>query len=346
MKKIFIGIDFSKETFDAALLKGSSVEEISYNKFTNDLKGCDQLLEWIKSMTNSPKKTWMLCGEHTGIYTHVLSYYLNSKGIDFWLEPAMQIKYSKGMCRTKNDKIDAKNIALYAYRFQDKAVCFKIKQPSIQALKDLMAYRERLLKAKMSLSVSCRELKRISASGSVSEYIYQDSMDEVETLRKKIKQVEKTVLGIIEADGDLKENYDLMLSVKGIGIINAVMILIATGNFTLFTEARKFACYCGVVPFEKQSGTSVMGKTKVSHLADKNLKRLLSQAARNAAKYDMVLKEYYQRKKQEGKTDRLIINNVRNKLVHRIFAIIKSKRKFIDDYVHPLQKMQGNADAC
>ncbi len=341
MKKIFIGIDFSKETFDAALVKSSSVDELSYNKFPNDLNGCEQLVKWIKSLAHSPRKAWLVCGEHTGIYTQVLNSYLTSKKIDFWLEPALQIKYSKGMSRAKNDKIDARNIALYAYRFQDKSVCSQIKTPAIQGLKDLMAYRERLVKAKTSLAISCKELKRVQLSEQITEYIYQDSMQEVEVLQKKIKQVERKIEHIIETEIELKENYDLMLSVKGIGIINAVTILVATGNFTLFTDARKFSSYCGVVPFEKQSGSSVRGKTKISHLADKNLKRLLSQAARNAVKHDSILKEYYQRKKQEGKSERLVINNVRNKLVHRIFAVIKSRQKFVDDYVHPLQRNVG-----
>ena len=120
-------------------------------------------------------------------------------------------------------------------------------------------------------------------------------------------------------------------------MVNAVLVLIFTGNFTLFTDARKFGCYCGVVPFEHTSGTSVRGRNKISHLANKSVKTSLTQAARTAVMHDPVLKQYYQRKKLEGKPDRLIINNIRNKMIHTMFALIKSRQKYESNYHHPLQ---------
>ena len=106
----------------------------------------------------------------------------------------------------------------------------------------------------------------------------------------KIRNCEKLIESLIKQDISLSINYKLMNSVKGIGLVNAVLILVATANFTLFDDARKFGCYCGVVPFEYSSGTSVRGRTRVSHMANKKIKTALTQAAQNSVMYDPVLK--------------------------------------------------------
>jgi transposase len=126
--------------------------------------------------------------------------------------------------------------------------------------------------------------------------------------------------------------------VVGIGLVNAALILVATANFTLFDNPRKFGCYCGVVPFEHSSGSSVRGKTRVSKMANKHLKTKLTLAAQNAARFDPELKEYYQRKRSEGKNNWLVLNNVKNKLIHRIFAVVRDGQMYEKQYVHPLKQ--------
>lgn len=332
MKKVFIGIDFSKTSFDVAVLKSTQSQEIYYNKFNNHEDGCLELIQWIKSLTKQHFSSWLFCGEFTGIYSITLIRYLNENNIDIWMEPGTQIKYSKGITRGKNDKIDAKNIALYAYRFQDKAKSFRLPLNIIEGIKDLMAYRERLIKIKKMLTISANELKRVKKEDMVSEYIFQESVKQILDCKEKIKQVELKLMLFIQQDALIKENFNFITSVKGVGMINAIMIIISTNNFTSITNPRKFACYSGVVPFEHRSGSSIRGKTRLSNIANKKLKSLLSQAAMNAIRFDPLIKNYYNRKLLEGKTHRLVLNNVRNKLVHRIFAVVKNKTYYTDMY--------------
>jgi len=94
-----------------------------------------------------------------------------------------------------------------------------------------------------------------------------------------------------------------------------------------------------VVPFEHSSGTSVRGKTRVSKMANKHLKTKLTLAAQNAARFDPELKEYYQRKRSEGKNNWLVLNNVKNKLIHRIFAVVRDGQMYEKQYVHPLKQV-------
>ena len=149
-----------------------------------------------------------------------------------------------------------------------------------------------------------------------------------------MKEVEKRMLQEVESSESLKENYELVSSVKGIALVNTMAILIATQNFTRFDNSRQFACYAGLAPFGKQSGTSLKTKPHTSRLADKRIKVLLTQAARCAAMHAPNIRHYFERKKAEGKNDWLILNNIRNKMVHRIFAVVKNQQPYYVDYLN------------
>jgi transposase len=338
MKKIFIGIDFSKLKFDAAILNGETSQIIDCKEFKNEGTGYNEMLKWIQNHTKMPSKDWLFCGEHTGLYCVEFSKFTNIKGYDFWLEPGLRIKQSQGMTRGKNDKIDAIRIANYAYRHKDQAVCYKSRDLILEQIKDLMAYRNRLIEAKKAIEVSSKELIRVKTNDKIAQYISDDSNILINTYKNKIKDAEDLIMELVRKEEELKENYDLLTSIKGIGMINSILVLVFTNNFTLFSDARKFGCYCGVVPFSHSSGTSVGKRDKISQLANKSIKASLTQAARTAVMYDAVLKAYYERKLKEGKNKKLVINNVRNKLIHIMFATIKSRQKYEANYIHPLQQ--------
>ncbi len=128
----------------------------------------------------------------------------------------------------------------------------------------------------------------------------------------------------------MKSNFDLVLSIDGIGIITALYTIVYTGNFTKFNNARQFASYCGVAPFPNSSGTSLMGRTKVSHLANKKLKSLLNMASKSDIQHNVELKAYYLKKVEEGKNKMSIINVVSNKLISRMFAVVKRQSPYVD----------------
>lgn len=117
MKKYFIGIDFSKKTFDATMIKEyeDHIEELGYHQFDNDEKGFRNFYSWAKNI--APKGTmsqWLLCGETTGRYSFDLSEWAYNKGLDIWIEDAYSIKHSLGLARGKNDKLDSRRIAEFA----------------------------------------------------------------------------------------------------------------------------------------------------------------------------------------------------------------------------------------
>ena len=135
---------------------------------------------------------------------------------------------------------------------------------------------------------------------------------------------------IIKEHAAIEKNFKLITSIPGIGKQTALYLMIVTKNFTAFKEARQVACYAGVAPFPYQSGSSINGRTKVNNLADKKLKSLLNMCALSANKYDVELKEYFERKVNEGKNKMLVLNNIRNKLLARGFAVINRQEPYIN----------------
>ena len=336
MKKVFIGIDFSKLKFDAAIYLRETKEFVSHDEFENTTEGYHAFISCVNEKTQCKKSALLFCGEHTGYYSCNLPIALFEKGYDMWLTSGLDIKLSLGIKREKTDKLDAQSIALYSCRHADKFIAFQPVSDTVVAIKDLLAYRNRLVEVRKMLKTASGELNRVRKTDS-SQFIYKESKDQIKELDKKINACEKRIETIIKQDTVVNVNYKLITSIKGIGLVNAVMIIVATGNFTLFDDPRKFGCYAGVVPFEHKSGTSVRGKTRVSKLANKEIKTSLTLAARNSIRFDPQMREYYMRKKIEGKNDWLILNNVKNKLVHRIFAVVRTGKEYDLNYSNPLK---------
>lgn len=129
---------------------------------------------------------------------------------------------------------------------------------------------------------------------------------------------------------ELKKQFDLICSVKGIGEQMALNFIISTDGFKRFKNGRQFASYCGVAPYPYISGTSIYGKNKVSHLANKKLKSLLNMCAVSAIQHAPEMKLFYQQKVAEGKNKMSVINIVRNKLIHRVFSVVKRGTPYVE----------------
>ena len=180
-------------------------------------------------------------------------------------------------------------------------------------------------------------MRRVFNRDKAARYIYEQSMLEIGRFNKKVKEVEKQILLLLNEIEEIKTNYERITSIKGIGMINALTILIYTENFTRFTDCCKFACYVGVVPFDKSSGISLNRGKRISRLANIQIKTLLTQAAKCAVVHNPKMRSYYQRKLTEGKSMKIVINNVRNKLLQIMFALIKKGQSYINDYENQLE---------
>jgi len=164
----------------------------------------------------------------------------------------------------------------------------------------------------------------------------------IDATKAEIKKLEKAIIAIIQENEQLRTNFELLKTIKGIGFIVAVCLIVYTHNFSRFDNWRKFACYSGIAPFDCQSGTSVRGRTQVSSIANKQVKKTLHLAAVCAVNYDSELREYYIRRQKDGKSKMAIINIVRNKIVSRAFAVVKRGTPFVDIKKYAVGKKCSN----
>jgi transposase len=319
-----IGIDMSKLNFDACINSNKAKKE-----FENSKKGFKQLAAWAYKNSNTDKENIIFVFEHTGLYSHGLSVYLTSKNIPFLLVPGLEIKQSLGMVRGKNDKADAKNIAKYGYRMRDEITPTKLSSDEELSLKRLLSLRERLVKQRAGYKASLKEQKRVLVLKE-NKTLFSTQEKMICYLTKQIKRVEKEMKEILNKNESMRRNYELLKSIKGIGPQTAFFMIAYTANFSKFNDHRKFASYCGIAPFQNQSGTSIRGKTKVSNLANKKIKSLLDMCAKSSIQHNTEMKLYYEKRIAVGKNKMSTINIIRNKLVSRMFAVVHRNEPYVD----------------
>ena len=240
-----LGIDVSKESIDACLVRQAD-GQLFESKFHNNLSGFRHLKTWCKQMQCECDQHTLCCMEHTGLYTRLLVHYLLSRDVQVWLESSLQIKRSQGLVRGKSDKIDAQRIARYAHVHQNKAQLMEMSVLTLEKLKDLQSNRRRLMKALQSLRTSAEELKQFDTSN--AKVIDKVNREAIRGLEKSLDKVDEQILSYISEDQSLKEKYDLMLSIKGVGKVLAAMLLVYTHGFNRLADSRKLACYSGVAP--------------------------------------------------------------------------------------------------
>ncbi|HEX8014578.1 MAG TPA: transposase [Flavobacterium sp.] len=295
------GIDISKDKLDISILDSSTLQS-QHLIIKNDMKSISDFVKILKQKIDI--NNTLFCCENTGVYTNHLSFVLLNNELDLWVVPAVEIKRSKGISRGKNDKTDSKDISYYSYRHLDKLNLFTLADVDVQKLKILFTERTKMIKALLILQTS-KENKEFTQK-EVYKEISGVNGTLVKQIKNSIKKIEIRIKEVIKSNDQLSKQDQLVKSIPGIGAQTSAYLIIATKGFSSFDNWRKFACYCGVAPFEFSSGSSVRGKTKVNHMADKKMKSLLQMCVLTAIKYDPQLKEYYNIKKLKEKIQCLL----------------------------------------
>ena len=330
--KNFVGIDISKLWFDAAVIKADNPSQIIHQQFVQTKEGFKRMQEWLLLYEVRTDDETLFCMENTGLYNTGLVSYLVKFKAQLWVEMPLRIKKAGGFERGSDDKTASIKIAWYAMRYQDNVKLWQPVDSNMEKIKNLITQRDRIINAVTQLSVPVKELKDCGCEAEAKQ------MEKVQkaaltALQKTKMNIEVLITKTVQQDEQISKKVKLVQSIKGIGPVTAVALLVYTKSFDKFDNAKQLACYCGVVPFKKESGTSVRYKPTVSPFANKKLKKLLHLCALSAIKNDKELHQYFERKVMEGKNKMSIINAVRNKLVHRVYAVLRDERMFEENYV-------------
>lgn len=329
--KMFAGIDVSKRTFDVVLLLGDC-STVVHQSFGQSVQGYRQFSAWLKKQ-GAVNDSTLFCMEHTGLYSEGLISYLAQTESLLWVEMAIKIKRSMGLQRGGDDKSSARMIAEYALRFNDRARLWKPVDTKLLEIRALLKQRERMLLSLKQLQVPVKEFKECGQVA-LSRQLNKNQLTVTRHMQEAVKNIESQIAALVASDEELSLAVKRITSIKGVGLQTATSLLVYTKGFTMFENGKQLACYCGVVPFSKSSGTSVRTKPGVSPFANRRLKSLLHLCAMAALRHDAEIKAYYQRKVQEGKNKMLVINAIRNKLLQRIYALLRDKRSYEENYVY------------
>jgi transposase len=319
-----IGVDVSRNTLDIYC-----IEARQHITVTNNSIGFRSFQSFCHTYGIDVSQAIVVL-EYTGGYEYKWLQYCQAKNIAFVRLPGLAIKRSLGITRGKNDKVDAMRIAQYADEKYKLLVPQKPLNKCILQLKELLCFRKKLVRENAGYKAMVKERKHMYQVNS-HDFIIATLIKKQQVNEKLIEKTEAMIAKVITEDVSLYANYLLLKSIKGIGNVNAWMTIAYTENFTSFINARSYAVYVGVIPFDYSSGTSLRGRKKVSQIANKELKQELNQAAKAAVQWDREIKTYAERK-LKNKHYGVVLNNVKFKLILRMFAVVKRGEKYVDNY--------------
>lgn len=343
MKNIFIGVDFSKKTFDVTMIRemDDSNEELGYSKFENKEKGFRAFYKWAKK--TAPKNSqaqWLICGETTGVYSVGLAEWAYNKGLDVWIENAYAIKHSLGLSRGKDDKLDSSRIATYAQEKKRKAHLYKPLEGTLKELQVLLRRRQLLDTCRKAMENAVKEDLQAYSDDSVLEDVYKKIKKTADKIKEVEIEIQNKMVSLACHDVTLSNNFTIVHSFCGIGDINTIAMLVYTDNFRKFDTANQMASAWGVAPFNKQSGTSMNTPAHVSFYCNHWLKGILTCAANAAIINNDKIGGYYDRLIEKGKTKGVAYNNVKSKIIHIVFTMVQNQTKY--DPYYDVKKKDKN----
>ena len=329
--KYCVGVDMASSTFTVSvgempwkvLLKGQT--------FENAEDGYEQLLAWF-AQQHLPISQTVVCMEATGVYSEGLAYFLYAKGCRVAVQSPLEVKRTFKPYGPKSDAVDSLQIAEYACRHTDKLAFWKPRSEILEQVKALLAVREQFVAQNVAHKNALKALQRKSVRTPFAEQSYQQL---IEQIKNQIQAVDKEIRRLIESDPTFKEMLLLLLSVPGVGLLLAAHFILLV---QCSLEYKVLASFLGIAPNEYSSGTSVFKHATSRHFGPSAIRKLLYLAACSICTHQPQFGKYLARKTQEGKPARLVLNNVENKLVRIMCAVLKSKTAFVENY-HSVQPL-------
>jgi len=316
--KQFIGIDVSKDVLDIYDSDGN------YHQIKNNYSGFKKLLK-ITSINSH------CVMEATGYYHLKLAYFLQEEGVAVSVENPLKVKrfIQMKLSKIKTDKSDAKQLYEYGVN-QDPALWqgnSEIQQESLQLLRLLSLYTKQSTQIK-------NKIHGESVLGNPSKAVDQSLKLQLKRLKKEMEKIESILE--LKVKKVHKESLTLLQSIPGIGKKTALLLLVLTDGFNRFNSSKELCSYAGLTPIIRQSGSSVRGKSRISKIGNPRLRNLLFMCSFNACKYNKACKALYDRIVAKGKSKKLALIAVCNKLLKQAFAIVKSGLPYDVEFVSKL----------
>jgi len=315
---IFIGIDISKDVFDVYL------PDQGHSQFPNNVKGFNSFKKELSI------NHWCVM-EATGCYHQQLALYLFDKGIRITVMNPLVIKrfIQMKLNRVKTDKSDAKMICHYGQEHK-----MQLWQPSpeyVEECKQLQTITQLYFKQSTAIK---NKLHTLQTRGYKRSKMISSLKRQLKSLQKEIKLLETEMELLIKTNQ--QELYTKLKTITGIGNKTAILLIVTTNGFKDFESSRQISSYLGLAPNERSSGSSIRGKTRISKTGNPLVRNHLFLCSFTASIYNPQCKALYERIVAKGKSKKLALIAVCNKLIKQAYGVSKSGLPYDKNYVSKL----------
>ncbi len=329
--RFYVGIDIAAATFTSAV--GSDADdrwqkEGRPSTFPNEYDSFSKYLKWLGEQEVRPDNS-VICMEATGVYGEVLAHFLVTNGYRLAIEPPLKVKRAFHPVGHKSDPVDSQQIAEYAYRFWDELSLWAPRAEVLEQIQTLLTTREQFVVQKAAHQTALKALQRKKIRTPLAEKMHEKAMEE---LKRHIQELEAEIEKLIHQDPDLHNLALLLMSIPGVGMLLAAHMLVILQSAEEPCTAKGLAAFIGICPYEDWSGTSLQKTPTSRHYGPPALRKLLFLAALSLATHNLQFRTYYLRKVQQGKPKQLVINNIANKLLKVMAAVVRSRTAFIPNY--------------
>lgn len=323
---IYLGMDVAKAKLDCCLLLDSGTLKRKTKVIANTPLGYTTLLEWLTKQHMGHDEVHIVM-EATGVYHEAAAMFFADAGLTVSIINPAQVKdFGRGLAvRTKTDGVDSVVLARYGALL--KPTPWQPPPPEARALTALIARRDAVAEDLQ------RERNRQEKSLSTSTHtlILQSIDQSIDFLQTELKRLQEAIDQHIDHDAGLKQDRRLLETIPGVGerVGNHLLAVLHTHHFT---HAEQLAAYLGLVPIERQSGSSVMGKARMSKAGPTRVRAVLYMAAVVATRWNPHVKAIYERLVAKGKSKMSALGAAMRKLVHLCFGVIKNQAPYNVNY--------------
>lgn len=320
----FTGIDISKEKFDIGWLRDVTSGKKKTKVFKNIPAGHHQVAQWLLNNIKAPAEEIVIALEPTGVYHEALLYFLHERGFKVILVNSGKAKkYAESLDQVhKTDKLDAMMLAYYAYAQRHKLALWQPEPVEVRELK-VMIRRLGALEKDLQREKNRQEATQVSLS---SQKVIQSLEAMIATLEAEIKRLQQDIDDHIDRFPELKQNRELLESIKGIGPVMSreLVYLFAAKRFN---SARQVAAYLGLIPKLRESG-KLKGRTMLSKSGSARIRAKLYMAAVCASTHNPDIRAQRRRLISTGKGKMQALGAAMRKLVQICFGVIKHQCEY------------------
>jgi transposase len=335
MKKIVkqvVGIDVAQEELVVCLGRMHDdwhAELYARKSFENNKKGFPALVSWVKklSVAACPVRYVM---EATGVYHESLAYFLDASQQEVTIVLPNKISnYFRTLeVKTITDKTAADAIAMFG--LEKKLDLWKKPKPIFKRIRQLTREREQLIQSR---TIAKNQLHAEQAEAEPGKSTLERLKKQIAFFEKQEREINQELRALINTDEQVTSSIKLITSLSGIGYLTAATVLAETNGFELVKNKRQVSSYAGFDVKEKQSGTSVKGKPRISKKGNKYLRKAMHMPALSAIRLDERFKAIYARLVAKHGIKMKAAVAVQRKLLEMIYTIHKTGVPYDKNYL-------------